>query len=105
MRISDWSSDVCSSDLSVIDRMLVDVLQNSVWKRHSVCCFLFLTPQRLHPLQIARQHFDLEVHAITRFQRTAGGHFGGVGVDEIGSASCRERVFQYVYVPVFSVSL
>src|SRR3546814_11924492 len=30
---------------------------------------------------------------------------GGNGFDEIGRASCRERVCQYVYISVFAVSL
>src|SRR3546814_5630136 len=69
MRISDWSSDVCSSDLSPVTRR-----------------------------QLERQPSD-------RLEGIAGGSgVGGGGYDtvalkchrQIGRASCRERVCQYV---------
>src|SRR3546814_7489575 len=61
MRISDWSSDVCSSDLST---------SISVWQR--------LTSAR---------HTGCDVHS-----HPAPRHDPG----QIGRASCRERVCQYV---------
>src|SRR3546814_17353945 len=69
MRISDWSSDVCSSDLLGVDR-------------------------------IAAPHDDeVGLHHLLRIgaaPRAAG---------EIGRASCRERVCQYVSISVVAVSL
>src|SRR3546814_5727622 len=62
MRISDWSSDVCSSDLMELAVVLIDGEFHgcpSVWPREIV-------------------------DAIAE------------GVEEIGRASCRERVCQYV---------
>src|SRR3546814_4399551 len=70
MRISDWSSDVCSSDL------LLRLAQ----------LFLALDPfdqQRQHPAQRRILLRDAEL------QR-------GKPLLEIGRASCRERVCQYV---------
>src|SRR3546814_3170142 len=65
MRISDWSSDVCSSDLS---------LQRAL--SPSTPATLYNEPTK------PRESFDLD-----------GVKFVGM---EIGRASCRERVCQYV---------
>src|SRR3546814_5235814 len=76
MRISDWSSDVCSSDLHLLQQIL---------------------PQRGKAAE-------------ARFLRRVGGAVGKLimremretddphahVVEEIGRASCRERVCQYV---------
>src|SRR3546814_1606290 len=74
MRISDWSSDVCSSDLSTA---------GGKWgsTRRSAAFSTFLTPRC----------------AVTYF-RTARSSTssGGIGSRKIGRASCRERVCQYV---------
>src|SRR3546814_1910236 len=79
MRISDWSSDVCSSDLAVAlhpgDRLrdrraaLVQALGDPGAQRDDV-----LLDQLVDGSQV---------------------HLGGVD-QEIGRASCRERVCQYV---------
>src|SRR3546814_2187106 len=86
MRISDWSSDVCSSDLLTevlgFDRAMADMgkevdadLAAAVLEEAGRMC-----ADRLHPLN---RHGDEE---------------GSRLVDglEIGRASCRERVCQYV---------
>src|SRR3546814_8246670 len=66
MRISDWSSDVCSSDLrSPLDRLLAGAQQ-------------------------LRRRTVLAHQVVAR---------------EIGRASCRERVCQYVSISVVAVSL
>src|SRR3546814_2016478 len=89
MRISDWSSDVCSSDL------------------------LFLRRRVLLPLKEAGQHFDrmaagdLTARVEVRNSNEIGQLFGAlkrmqenlartVSQVQIGRASCRERVCQYV---------
>src|SRR3546814_7642018 len=74
MRISDWSSDVCSSDL--LDRR--DLISH-------------LTQRRDQPFQMGAVPglaFHVEAQALGR----------QIGEDplEIGRASCRERVCQYV---------
>src|SRR3546814_7809435 len=65
MRISDWSSDVCSSDLP--------------WPKHS---WMFG--------QLASSHT-----VTRRFSRNLALSFW-TALPEIGRASCRERVCQYV---------
>src|SRR3546814_7921338 len=65
MRISDWSSDVCSSDLAVIPG-------------RGVCHLALMT---------ASTSCSSPVNERTRCT---------VGPNEIGRASCRERVCQYV---------
>src|SRR3546814_18774101 len=80
MRISDWSSDVCSSDLLICGR----------WS-----------------------HFNGQSHVVLMGDAAHTAHFAiGSGTKlaiddaiEIGRASCRERVCQYVLISVVAVSL
>src|SRR3546814_3472373 len=97
MRISDWSSDVCSSDLEagaetqaggILDEgALVDraeqaaALQVGCHHRHDVGAELLLF-----------LHLAVEFGQRDR-QRL---HEALVDIDEIGRASCRESVCQYV---------
>src|SRR3546814_8940272 len=79
MRISDWSSDVCSSDLPA--------------------------PR---PAPHERAHRPRpSAHASTRAARPARRRAprGRAPRSDIGRASCRERVWQYVYIQVGAVSL
>src|SRR3546814_19531155 len=76
MRISSWSSDVCSSYLLRFD---------AGFAGHLVGC----VQQVGHLLDIRGDK--------------AGHH--ALGVDEIGSASCRERVCPYVSISVAAVSI
>src|SRR3546814_6053226 len=70
MRISDWSSDVCSSDLRLqVDGTKGGHLQTLEW------------PTLVQDKQASAQPF-----AFRYFQQ----------LEEIGRASCRERVCQYV---------
>src|SRR3546814_2297402 len=91
MRISDWSSDVCSSDL---------------WASTA--------DDRTHPAHARKGAARLKALGQPYFyyEETTGGHSGGVDNDQraqlqalqyvylmqrqIGRASCRERVCQYV---------
>src|SRR3546814_4489001 len=85
MRISDWSSDVCSSDLQ---RRLAGAR----------------TPDQADLLagpHVERQPFDdghLAAIAETDGLEAdlAAGHRQGLGTGQIGRASCRARVCQYV---------
>src|SRR3546814_2319684 len=80
MRISDWSSDVCSSDLFYGMQTLLQLLPASVFGSDadadadggdwSIPC--------------------VEITDVPRFR------WRGMHLDEIGTASCRERVCQYV---------
>src|SRR3546814_15507520 len=67
MRISDWSSDVCSSDLASVHRSM------SSLRRQSPAAGVALARIQAHI--------------------------------EIGRASCRERVCQYVEISAVAVSL
>src|SRR3546814_5393410 len=73
MRISDWSSDVCSSDLDILALLDVRALQ-------------------------ADDERDREVHFLGRGDDALGDDIAlhDAAKDEIGRASCRERVCQYV---------
>src|SRR3546814_2187945 len=85
MRISDWSSDVCSSDLStVIDRLTMWVIEAAARQYLELSAINLAVPiavnvsaKNLHSLA-----FPDEVESLMRRQ--------------IGRASCRERVCQYV---------
>src|SRR3546814_10525353 len=85
MRISDWSSDVCSSDLHCgvfrVDRlaaMLPDIADGG--GEHDVAA---------RRARVARDIFHLVEEDLLRVDRKSGFAL------EIGRASCRESVCQY----------
>src|SRR3546814_3736040 len=92
MRISDWSSDVCSSDLGDqaaphrrLDMALVGQRGDHDHAPH---------PARHHVVEEGALVFRVAVgvaddDAVTEMTP-------GIGLDQIGRASCRERVGQYV---------
>src|SRR3546814_14263304 len=97
MRISDWSSDVCSSDLLV---------GPSCRGRASPCAMCGAGPCgprqgafTLAATRRARQCLALGTGMGSNIS-DSGGHSGypcpGMGGTEIGRASCRERVWKYV---------
>src|SRR3546814_13941407 len=97
MRISDWSSDVCSSDLlSAAHRIAASLvaivdLQPSAEMRHDG---IIIEPRPRHIVgadgDIRDCHRSLPLDRHRRFRRIV------VDDAEIGRASCRERVCQYV---------
>src|SRR3546814_17536542 len=102
VRISDWSSDVCSSDLVRLRSL------RRVWhcrhatqarerdgERHSALPVRQSAPPDLHQGQAA--------HEATHEARSAVRNGGPIL--QIGRASCRERVCQYVSISVVAVSL
>src|SRR3546814_20422919 len=93
MRISDWSSDVCSSDLS---RASMDAGFRSYWRTsgHDPSRIVMDSPpdrEDVRPWLRIRELLE----------------DGGVRVPrvQIGRASCRERVCQYVSLSVVAVCL
>src|SRR3546814_3086540 len=86
MRISDWSSDVCSSDLL----------------RHSdgagITAGVVADGFRPHPGSLGRMMATADKRAAThsRSCNDYATHLADRNFVEIGRASCRERVFQYV---------
>src|SRR3546814_21120157 len=96
MRISDWSSDVCSSDLAAEHPMSAQgdeldsptIFENVFipWKQ----VFHIGNPE--HATLYTQRIFDwLHYHILIR--------------QELGRASCRERVCQYVMISVVAASL
>src|SRR3546814_9749415 len=88
MRISDWSSDVCSSDLLCATRVF-GVRPIALGRHRSVCRGFCVSD--LGGTQTDR---GASSPPQPRPRRNTGGdiRLGG----EIGRASCRERVCQYV---------
>src|SRR3546814_5160527 len=84
MRISDWSSDVCSSDLNrglhAVDEMNDAPLVVDPQTVGSDGAETGMTPD----LFVTRQQFRIQID------------LGRQAVHQIGRASCRERVCQYV---------
>src|SRR3546814_5880207 len=103
VRISDWSSDVCSSDLqepAVDERAAASGLSESrVHVRGS-----------LEPFDRASVLGSAAVFVATSERsdwpwRVIEALTVGTPIAEIGRASCRERVCQYVWISVVAVSL
>src|SRR3546814_5706179 len=114
MRISDWSSDLCSSDLIAIDaesgRSLwrYDARPDATGVPVATCCGVAyykvpdaagLCAERIITATIDARLLALD--AITGRPCPGFGHNGAVDlrvdmgrVDQIGRASCRERVWQ-----------
>src|SRR3546814_1556468 len=90
MRISDWSSDVCSSDLAALgpaDAAHLEAEGDVVGHRHEREEREVLEDQRGRPL----------VRPDAAHVAPADAHGALRGLEEeIGRASCRERVCQYV---------
>src|SRR3546814_7118895 len=92
MRISDWSSDVCSSDLFV--------LETSRCQRclHSLRRALMRIRSRFDgDIADRRRHADLlPAETLPCGLASFAAIVIAFAFDEIGRASCRERVCQYV---------
>src|SRR3546814_10203635 len=80
MRISDWSSDVCSSDLLLLNRAQLSARK-----------FQPQLPRRAPVGQVQRQRRAVPSPSLQISFRDGIG-----GQRQIGRASCRERVCQYV---------
>src|SRR3546814_11838690 len=109
MRISDWSSDVCSSDLLMRNRYIayaipwIDVIPVDVQERgaHLIVAKTPRIPSESVDPTVKNYHWGDLVRAM--FEAEAAGADNAVLLDrdghvteEIGRASCRERVCQYV---------
>src|SRR3546814_13780447 len=93
MRISDWSSDVCSSDLgagAAVDEQRLEAFGRLVALQVAVICQVF--GRMFVQVGVDVLRCLLAADAETLHQ-------------EIGRASCRERVCQYVSISVVAVSL
>src|SRR3546814_6224924 len=86
MRISDWSSDVCSSDLTSPAAVKEYLRAKLAGFEHEVFAVLFMDTQ--HRLIEYAEMFRGTIDGASVYPREL--------VKEIGRASCRERVCQYV---------
>src|SRR3546814_19241037 len=110
MRISDWSSDVCSSDLAVDPgELLLEHLGDAVLDRFGRGARIAGADVDLDRGDIGilldRQRKDRAQPAQHDDDRQHPGENRSVDEDEIGRAACRERVCQYVYISVVAGSL
>src|SRR3546814_20244244 len=112
MRMSDWSSDVCSSDLGLVVAAMAadDGGAGLVQADHLDVCALVAEAQhhaveRGHRRDIPEMRLaDVDDHALQRLKQIEGTGKGiGRGTEDlalnavaIGRASCRERVCQTV---------
>src|SRR3546814_1140978 len=86
MRISDWSSDVCSSDLRVgIDAGLLKLAHNPIGTMLGAGKYQRVRNLAGRRILAAKDHFEQRLLFVLVDQD-----------DQIGRASCRERVCQYV---------
>src|SRR3546814_16038590 len=111
MRISDWSSDVCSSDLAGSPSTLLaegadlrtDIPLYRIWRDGK------LAEEVSDATQAWAEHDDMVAFLIgCSFTFETALQEAGIEVrhiTEIGRASCRERVCQYVSMSVAAVSL
>src|SRR3546814_18862856 len=113
MRISDWSSDVCSSDL----RSLTDLLRgragidignqgghgklSNVFMRGAEAdqVLVLIDGVRVGSVSAGLTAFqDMPVDQIDRIEIVRGPRSSLYGSEEVGRASARERVGQYVWI-------
>src|SRR3546814_8728274 len=99
MRISDWSSDVCSSDLNITVRNIFGFRSNKVAQVLNTGATgpLFFPDGTQFSIFHAAESLDRQY--LTNELQILGSFDGFdfiVGGFQIGRASCRERVCQYV---------
>src|SRR3546814_14753048 len=108
MRISDWSSDVCSSDLRTAWERMVSHRRFSTMPRCSLVVDLALDEAELDDGEAddddheddglrgrAAEILADEAVGVDLVDEDLG-RFAGAALGQIGRASCRERVCQYV---------
>src|SRR3546814_14747508 len=111
MRISDWSSDVCSSDLNKLCRIHATPVSAICLARGSpqlVCCCAAQNKRKKHECSSVSARINLPLTPATRESAETRlvqpyrvslctmQSRSGTGPGQIGRASCRERVCQYV---------
>src|SRR3546814_18311880 len=105
MRISDWSSDVCSSDLAAVGRTAFDLLdrQFGALRRHDdrgAQARFAIEPLARHPVvhgpRETGRHVLSEEKRMPVSLSPADIFKHPLYPRELGRASCMERVFPYV---------
>src|SRR3546814_20399876 len=92
MRISDWSSDVCSSDLAALVSRIV--------AKHDVGAILHFAGSVVVPESVANPLKYYDNNSARRRTLIESAVTSG----ESGRASCRERVCKYVQISGVSVT-
>src|SRR3546814_8478349 len=97
LRISDWSSDVCSSDLAGAGEGDLLRFQAAVVRRHHGRLGVVVLEQRQQGVGRggAACHMGQMIEEAAAVERQVGVFVVEID-DQIGSASCRERVCPYV---------
>src|SRR3546814_11803161 len=95
MRISDWSSDVCSSDLGLIRRRGYTLAAHDSTSRQL---------QQATVVSAGRSRDAARAPALGRLIGELTRHETQLA-EQIGRASCRESVCPYVLISVVAVSL
>src|SRR3546814_15692690 len=103
MRISDWSSDVCSSDLIEGPRSQLPPRGGVLHRRIGTARGPDTGAGGAESLAAAAQPHPRGGLPARRRPRPEQGQRGAAG--EIGRASCRERVCQYVKISVVAETL
>src|SRR3546814_10496639 len=97
MRISDWSSDVCSSDLDDFNRLFTTLIgshEELLFLPDDTTVRMAVTPHPFGGLLMVfedvtdRLSLERSYNTLTAVQQET--------LDKNGRASCRERVCQYV---------
>src|SRR3546814_17694338 len=104
MRISDWSSDVCSSDLRQSSIAVVQA------RPFFPSMFIEQEPQipsrqDLRKVTVLSTSFLILISASSPIGPHSSRSTSNVYMREIGRAACRERVCQYVSISVYARSL
>src|SRR3546814_13701948 len=109
MRISDWSSDVCSSDLGVAGTLLV-----SSWMPLSVRAtaaaepIAVVTVEAARPSDVEVREAQVEPARLVAYTVVRGDALWGIAprkYGEIGRATCRGRACNYRDNSVVSLAL
>src|SRR3546814_18080938 len=114
MRISDWSSDVCSSDLAGVERFVIEADEPYIVSYYGPKNGKNFRGQALTeplPTQTTENRFAIVNPLISPITHTGPGRYylmdnqlptittakrGELAMIKIGRSSCRERVCQYV---------
>src|SRR3546814_20596436 len=110
MRISDWSSDVCSSDLPEAENDIAVLLFTSgttgepkaaVLRHANLTSYVMSTVEFLGADEEEAALVSVPSYHIAGISAILTSAYGG----QIGKASCRERVCQYCLISGVAVSL
>src|SRR3546814_18179573 len=105
MRIRDWSSDVCSSDLYPdIEVRITTSIRPADLEREGIDCAIRHGDGHW-PGVSATRLFSESLVPVAHPKFARGKEALRKPADQIGRASCRESVCQYVYLPVAAGSL